>query len=123
MAFLSQDKFDEKNSEKLGCFETMVDLMPSCGNFKFWSFLKKNILFIYSWETHEEYQRQKQREKQAPSWEPDVGLNSRIPGSRPESKADAQPLNHPGTPNFDPFYSNAYSIRKENVKGYLKIFC
>ena len=28
--------------------------------------------------------------------EPDVGLDPRTPGSRPEPKADAQPLSHPG---------------------------
>ena len=39
-----------------------------------------------------------QREKQAPSGEPDVRLDLRTPGSRPEPKADAQPLSHPGTP-------------------------
>ena len=30
--------------------------------------------------------------------EPDVGHDPGTPGSRPESKADAQPLNHPGIP-------------------------
>ena len=39
-----------------------------------------------------------QREKQAPHREPDVGLDPRIPGSRPEPKADAQSLSHPGIP-------------------------
>ena len=29
-------------------------------------------------------------------WGADVGLNPRTPGSRPEPKADAQPLSHPG---------------------------
>ena len=56
------------------------------------------ILFIYSWETQRERQRHRQREKQAPWGDPDVGLNPRIPGSRPEPKADAQPLSHPGAP-------------------------
>jgi len=32
-----------------------------------------------------------------PSREPDVGLHPRTPGSRPELKADAQRLSHPGT--------------------------
>ena len=35
-------------------------------------------------------------EKQAPSREPDAGLNPRTPGSPPELKADTQPLSHPG---------------------------
>ena len=34
------------------------------------------------------------------SREPDVGLDSRSPGSQPELKADAQPLSHPGIPRF-----------------------
>ena len=49
-------------------------------------------------ETERERQRHRQREKQAPCREPDVGLDSRTPGSRPEPKADAQPLSHPGAP-------------------------
>ena len=45
-------------------------------------------------------ERQRQREKQAPRREPDVGLDPGTPGSRPEPKADAQPLSHPGVPIF-----------------------
>ena len=48
-------------------------------------------------------QRHRQREKQAPYQEADVGLDPRILGSLPEPKADAQPLNHPGAPKF-PFF-------------------
>ena len=40
--------------------------------------------------------------------EPDVGLDPMTPGSRPELKADAQPLSHPGIPysynNLDFFW-------------------
>ena len=57
-------------------------------------FLK--ILFIYSWGTH----RERQRQKQAPWGEPSAGLNPRTPGSLPEPKADAQPLSHPGIPKI-----------------------
>ena len=42
--------------------------------------------------------RHRQREKQAPCENPDVGLQPGTPGSQPESKADAQPLSHPGAP-------------------------
>ena len=42
--------------------------------------------------------RHRQREKQAPCRDPDVGLDPRTPGSLPEPKADAQPLSHPGVP-------------------------
>ena len=51
--------------------------------------LFKKILFIYSWETHRERQRYRQREKQAPCGEPDAGLDPGTPGSQPEPKADA----------------------------------
>ena len=36
-----------------------------------------------------ERQRHRQREKEAPCREPDVRLDPRAPGSRPEPKADA----------------------------------
>ena len=45
-----------------------------------------------------EAQRHRQREKQAPCREPDVGLDPRTPGLHPEPKADAQQLSHPGVP-------------------------
>ena len=56
-------------------------------------FLK--ILFIYSQETQREAETL-QSEKQAPTGEPDAGLDPRTPGSCPEPKADAQPPSHPG---------------------------
>ena len=43
-------------------------------------------------ETHRE------REKQAPHREPDVGLDPGFPGSCLGPKAGAKPLNHPGIP-------------------------
>ena len=43
-------------------------------------------------------QRYRQREKQAPCREPDVGLNPRSPGSRPGPKAGAKLLSHPRIP-------------------------
>ena len=57
--------------------------------------------FRFYWlihERHRERWRHRQREKQAPCREPDAGLDPRTPGSRPELKADAQPLSHSGTP-------------------------
>ena len=48
---------------------------------------------------HTQRQRHRQREKQAPCGEPDVGLNPGTGGSHPEPKAeDPQPLSHPGIP-------------------------
>ena len=38
----------------------------------------------------------RQREKQAPCMESDVGLDPRTPESCTEPKAEAQPLSHPG---------------------------
>ena len=45
-----------------------------------------------------ERQRHRQKEKQAPCREPDVGLDPGTLGSRPEPKADTQLLSHPGVP-------------------------
>ena len=47
-------------------------------------------------DTHTHRGRNRGREKQAPRGEPDVGLDPRTAGSRPEPKADAQPLSYPG---------------------------
>ena len=52
-------------------------------------------------EREKERQRHREREKQALCREPDAGLDPRIPGSRPEPKADAQPLSHPGDPGIN----------------------
>ena len=49
-------------------------------------------------DTERKQQRQRQRGKQAPCREPDVGLDPGTPGSRPELKAGPQPLSHPGVP-------------------------
>ena len=65
---------------------------------QFSSFFKRFYVVIH--ETHGERQSHRQREKQVPCGEPHVGLDTRTPGSRPEPKADAQPLSHPGDPNF-----------------------
>ena len=46
--------------------------------------------------TQRNRQGQRQREKQAPCREPDVGRDSAMVGSGPEPKADAQPLSQPG---------------------------
>ena len=53
--------------------------------------------FIHLFMRHKE--RYRQREKQVPCREPDVGLDPGTLGSRPEPKADAQLLSHPGVPN------------------------
>ena len=40
-------------------------------------------------------------EKQAPRGEPNAALDPRTQGTRPKSKADTQPLRHPGAPRVD----------------------
>ena len=58
------------------------------------------ILFIHSWETGGvggERQRHRQREKQAPCREPDMGLDPRTSGSCPGPKAGTQ-LSHQSIP-------------------------
>ena len=61
-------------------------------------FVCLKILFIHERHTERGGQRHRQREKQAPCREPDTGLDPDTPGSRPELKADTQPLSHPGVP-------------------------
>ena len=51
-------------------------------------------------ERERERQRHRQREKWVPCRKPDAGLDPGTPGSCPEPKADAQPLSHPGVPEF-----------------------
>ena len=59
----------------------------------FFSFLR-----FYLFMRDRERQRHRQRDEQTPCKKPDVGLDPRTLGSCPESKADAQPLSHPGVP-------------------------
>ena len=49
-----------------------------------------------------ERQRHRQKEKQAPCREPDVGLDPGTTGSYLEPKADAPLLSHPGVPVNSP---------------------
>ena len=49
-------------------------------------------------DVERERQRHRQRDKQDPCREPDTGLDPRTPGSRPEPKAGAKLLSHPGIP-------------------------
>ena len=67
-----------------------------------------------------ERQTHRQKEKQAPCRDPDVGLDPRTPGSHPEPKADAQPLSHPGIPGvllFNPL------LTPTEVKRTILKFC
>ena len=64
--------------------------------------------------TQRERQKHRQREKQAPCREPDVGLDPGTPGSCPELQTDAHPLSHPGVPPQKIFKSK-YLIRKMKI--------
>ena len=55
-------------------------------------------MFIYSFMRDTKGQRE--RERQAPCREPDVGLDPGSPGSHSGLKAGAKPLSHPGVPIF-----------------------
>ena len=57
---------------------------------------KKDFIYLFMRDTEHERERQRhrQREKQAPC----MGLDPGSPGKRPELKAGAQPLRHPGVP-------------------------
>ena len=73
----------------------------------FYNFLR----FIYSWETQRERQkrqRYRQKKKQAPCGKPDAELNPRTLGSRPEPKADIQPLSHAGVLNLNALKSERH---------------
>ena len=61
-------------------------------------------------------ERERQREKQAPRREPDVGLDPGTAGSRPGLKAGAQPLSHPGIPNFSILKNDNYLEKFRFIK-------
>ena len=48
----------------------------------------KDFIYLFMRDTEGERQRHRQREKQAPGGDPDVGLDQETPGSHPELKAD-----------------------------------
>ena len=54
----------------------------------------------------------RQREKQAPCREPDVGLNPGMPGSCPGPKAGAKLLSHPGISPSTGLKANTTFIHK-----------
>ena len=62
--------------------------------------------FIYLRVTLRDWQRHRQREKQAPCG---VGLDPKTLGSCSGPKADAQPLSHPGAPALS-FHSKNYNM-------------
>ena len=69
--------------------------------FHSFSFFKK-YFYLSIHERHTERSRctGRGRSRLAPCREPDVGLDPRTLGLRPEPRADAQPLRHPGAHSF-----------------------
>ena len=65
-------------------------------NFQVAFFFLRFYLFIHERES----QRHRQREKQAPCREPDMGLDPGSPGSHLGPKAGVKLLSHPGVPKF-----------------------
>ena len=53
--------------------------------------------------------------------EPDARLDPRTPGSRPEPKADTQPLSHPGLPSNIFSYEFIYTENLHDFDGCLRV--
>ena len=71
-------------------------------------------------EKGRERHRHGQREKQAASREPDMGLDPGTPRTCPGRKAGAKPLSHPGIPYFILMVFWATAIRWWPVLEYLR---
>ena len=67
---------------------------------------------------------QRQREKQTPCGEPDVGPDPRNQGSLFEPKAGVQPLSHPGVPppNFHRIGGGSLSLRQMALINFCKSY-
>ena len=78
---------------------------------------KKRFYLLFLRDTERERQGHRQSEKQAPCGDPNAGLDLRILGSLPELKADAQPLSHPGTPNYMQHYIQINAVGKISQRG------
>ena len=61
-------------------------------------FFSKGFIYLFMRDTQKERERHRQKEKQVPCREPDVGLDPGTLGSLPGPKAGAQPLSHLGIP-------------------------
>ena len=71
--------------------------MPSIILFNENTFFFKDFIYLFMRDTEKEADTER-GEKQAPCGEPDAELDPRTLGSRPEPKADVQPLSPPGAP-------------------------
>ena len=97
-----------------------MSLIPFCLGTTFWIYFY--FFKEYLFERERERQRPRRREKQAPCWEPDVGLDPGSPGSRPGPKAGAKLLSHPGIPCIRfLFKSSGCSLSTGILKSYLGV--
>ena len=76
------------------CTHIFPKYLPLVGGF----FLFIKIFYLFIHKRYRERGRDRQREKQTPCGEPNTGLDPRTLGLCPASKADTQPLSHPGIP-------------------------
>ena len=56
--------------------------------------------------------RDTEREAETKAGEPDAGLDPRTLESRPEPKADVQPLSHPGAPRASNLIASQTNLQK-----------
>ena len=73
----------------------------------------KDFIYLFTRDTHTQREREAetQAEGEAGSCrEPEVGLDPGSPGSRPEPKAGAKPLSHPGCPWNTHFLHKSFSF-------------
>ena len=105
---------------------------PTCSHLPFYSLLNFSIISLhlyfsmYHWKSSTPlfyfflrfylFIHERQKERQAPGRKPDVELDRGTPGSHPESKADAQPLNHQGIPRSTPLKKSPNTVIY--LKGY-----
>ena len=78
----------------------MVSLRTILTLFSNWEYIFfKDFIYLFMRHTHTHRGRDiGMGRSRLPAGEPNVGLDPRILGPRPEPKADTQPLSHPGVP-------------------------
>ena len=98
MVLLWQQSSLNKNAHQILSYSVYNKHIDPSNIMKMTKFRHLKKIFIHSWETHRAgwgEQRYRQREKQAPCREPDVGLDPGSPGSHPGLKVGTKPLSHP----------------------------
>ena len=79
------------------------------------------VLFCFLiYDSHRERERHRQREKQTPFREPNVGLDPTTPGSRPGLKAGSKSLSHPRIPG-NIFFKHGDRYTNRNFGGHFTL--